>query len=385
MSCDTDITQAAIVIRDQSGTPFYLFSEKMLHEDLNAIQEAVHAWLPRSSVAYSVKTNPLPQVVQFYVDAGLALEVSAAQELENVVPMSAKSVLFDGIAKPPWSVEKAIAIGATVVIDGWEQLRLVTGMARHRSGVVRVGIRLSTSSITGEVDRFGFTTRGCDIGKVSDQIQSAGNVEVELLQIHFGTNQKNPELYRNGAAFLARVAEAFGENGIEIKLLDVGGGFPNAAAGVPFELYGECIAEGLRASGRSASAPMIVESGRGLVERAGHLAASVVDIRRETHGKPHVVLDGGTNLAMGQHLVGPRSFIVGKAGGKSRATYEIAGPLCIQDDVFSNDVTLPELVIGDLVLIENVGAYDMSTAYLFGASLPPVFCLRVSGELERWR
>ena len=49
----------------------------------------------------------------------------------------------------------------------------------------------------------------------------------------------------------------------------------------------------------------------------------------------------------------------------------LAGPTCDSIDIIARGEQLPELDIGDLVYVENIGAYSLACATRFNGLLPP--------------
>ena len=168
--------------------------------------------------------------------------------------------------------------------------------------------------------------------------------------------------------------------GIEVRVLDLGGGF-----GCPFARPGERPTyPGLRAKveaglderfpGWRDGAPQVLfESGRHLVGDAGTLLTTVSDVKtsRETR---FAVLDSGIHHLGGLSGIGrllPLSAVPTLVGGDDTSAGErvptrLVGPLCTPADTLGRGAPeLPPLQAGDVLAVPNVGAYG-ATASLLG-------------------
>jgi diaminopimelate decarboxylase len=107
-----------------------------------------------------------------------------------------------------------------------------------------------------------------------------------------------------------------------------------------------------------------LELGRFLVAEAGIFITRVVDIK-ESHGTTYVILDGGMNAFFRPKFTGQRHRVrvLGK-NGTATQTVKLTGNTCTPLDVFYEEVELPALVVGDLLIFENAGAYGYSMSLL---------------------
>jgi diaminopimelate decarboxylase len=167
-----------------------------------------------------------------------------------------------------------------------------------------------------------------------------------------------------------------------LRYLNLGGGF-----GIPY-FEGEAPLDLARVSGaldallgRHAAAlegtELVLELGRYLVGEAGYYVTRVVDLKtsRERH---YAVVDGGMNhhLAnsgnLGQVLRRNYPVVVGnKVGVAAGPRVTVTGPLCTPLDMVADDVALPPLAIGDLVVVLQSGAYGNSASPHGFLSRPP--------------
>jgi len=212
----------------------------------------------------------------------------------------------------------------------------------------------------------------------ADELSLAG------VQLHVGSQIRGVEPYEVAAReLLGFAAEIREETGVEIDVLDLGGGFP-----VPYdeavpdtEGLVAAMADAVRtaATDHDRSEPeLFVEPGRRLVGNAGTLLAEV-SVLKETPHSTFAVLDAGTN-AVSSHWPYP---IYAVSDAEATTEYDVAGPLCYTGDVIQEGVALPELERGDVLAIDRIGAYSLGSASHTNAEpKPPVALVRESAEVE---
>ena len=160
--------------------------------------------------------------------------------------------------------------------------------------------------------------------------------------------------------------QAAKENGIELNVLDIGGGFPvdyeKAEATNIFEFCAP-IREALKQI--PADIKIIAEPGRFLSAPAMINICTVVG-KAERFEKPWYYLDDGVYCSYsGQifdHVIYPK-FTPYVDGPKQESV--LAGPTCDSIDIIAENIELPELDLGDIVVGKMMGAYTISTATEF--------------------
>jgi carboxynorspermidine decarboxylase len=124
------------------------------------------------------------------------------------------------------------------------------------------------------------------------------------------------------------------------------------------------------------------EPGRGIVNHAGFLVASVIDIF-DSSGKTVAMLDTTVN-----HL--PEVFeyqfkpAVLQESATGKYSYCLAGASCLSGDLFGDYHFDKELQINSRIIFANVGAYMMVKANMFnGINLPAIYALGRTGEIKQ--
>jgi ornithine decarboxylase len=184
------------------------------------------------------------------------------------------------------------------------------------------------------------------------------------VSFHVGSQQTDLKAWNRALRDAAAVFRAASERGMQLQMLNLGGGFPTRyLKDVPSsEDYGRVIFRGLSRHFGNRIPETIIEPGRGMVGDAGVLKAEVVLVSKKSRNDKvrWVYLDVGKfgglaetmDEAIRYPIVTPRDGATGPC--------VIAGPTCDSMDVLYEKAPydLPlSLTIGDEVLIEGAGAY----------------------------
>lgn len=353
----------AAELAERFGSPLYVIDARRA---ARAAREFRGAWGPDVAVAYSLKCNPLLGVVRTMHAEGCLAEAASGFEyrIARRAGVPGDEIVFNGPLKRADELRRALIEGATIVLDGPEQVRACARLAGIAGETARVGLRLTPPDRRGS-DRFGLPDR---MVPVAARMLARAGLPVTGLHVHLGAYQLGPlppsgppihsvtvqyplpvERFARAAAHLRDTAERLGG----IEWLDLGGGWPAAPGLAPY-------VDAVRAAVGARGPRLLVEPGRALVRDAGWLLARVVERR----GSGAVVLDVGVTQVpcvmwkrSPVHPVAPRT-------GAIRDT-DLFGPLCLQHDAVAREVPLPPLAVGDLVWIGQAGAYGIAQASPF--------------------
>ncbi|WP_135830253.1 diaminopimelate decarboxylase [Halorussus halobius] len=380
----------------QFGTPLYVFWEADLRRNYREVRSALDDHYPDSTVHFAVKANYNLGVLSVLRDEGCHAEAYARCELSatQAAGFDPENVLLTGMNRPLEDVERALSLGVEYfLVDNETELANIREAADRTDSGPKVLIRGNPAMEVPTHPEVATATReskfGLDIESgralsVARDAVDAENLTLAGVQLHVGSQIRGVEPYEVAAReMLAFAAEVRDETGVEIDVLDLGGGFP-----VPYdedvpdtEAIVAAMADAVRAAAtdHDLSEPeLFVEPGRRLVGNAGTLLAEV-GVVKETPHSTFAVLDAGTN-AVSSYWPYP---IYAASSGESTATYDVAGPLCYTGDVIQEGVSLPELDPGDVLAVDRIGAYSLGSASHTNAEpKPPVVLVRESGDVD---
>ncbi|MBW8036245.1 MAG: diaminopimelate decarboxylase [Planctomycetes bacterium] len=381
---DGELTVEGIKVSDiveEYGTPFYLYCPAIFREKLRRLQKALKGF----KIYYSVKANPNPEVIRFFVDQGCGLEIASAGELYAALSCGCRpvNIIFAGPGKTESEIIAAVEsqIGE-IHVESVAEIERVAAVARQRNLQMSVSLRINPgqNAQAGAVQMGGKPSAfGIEEGQLAQavkKVMGCENLILKGLHIYVGTQILDDkallEMYRYAFDLAGSIADLSGQ---PIETIDFGGGL-----GVPYfehetELDIESFGNNLRGvinENRSnhalSKASLVIEPGRYLTAEGGLYVAGVVD-RKSSFGLDYVILDGGMNhhLAASGNLgqIIKRNYPLAVANRISQEcirSVNIAGPLCTPIDTLGRNVLLPEIEAGDVIAFFMSGAYGLSSS-----------------------
>ena len=385
------------------GTPVFVYDASILDQKWNLLRRT---FPPEFAISYSVKANPNPAIVRFFLSKGSGLEIASGGELH--VALAAGSppgkILFAGPGKTGIELEFALTRGVGEIhAESGLEIERISALSRKLGLRGPVAIRVNPSEeaqggamrMGGKPAPFGIDEEQIDA--VIERILSDPCLEFRGIHLFTGTQILNPTVlirqYRKGIEIAVNVAEKFKQ---PIRTLDFGGGL-----GIPYfvnekELDMEVLRDQLsalmsevRKEPLFSGTRFMLEPGRYLVGEAGIYVTRITDVKI-SRGKKYIIVDGGMNhhLAASGNLgqVIKKNFpiaILSKIGHEHREKVDVVGPLCTPLDVLARDAELPAAEVGDLVCVFQSGAYARTASPLDFLSHPhPAEVLVSNGQIE---
>lgn len=365
-----DLVELAFA-RDE--TPFLAYDLSLVRDRVAAFERAFDG---RVSVRYAAKCNPDARVLETVHAAGAGFEIASAAELALITAAGAEpsAVLYSNPVRPPSHVRAAFEAGVRrYAIDSHEEL---VKLARHAPGVeVFVRMRVDDSSSRFPLSsKFG--TSHDDARRLLLEARRLGLVPVGLT-FHVGSQCTDADAWAHAVRLCGPVMVELAREGVELSLLDLGGGFPAHYDSHDLPDLTDLAGRALEAVDALPYLPaeLVCEPGRALVAEAATLATTVIG-RTERNGRPWVFLDVGAynglmECAQTQGRM-PFPLSTDRASGPLvRCT--VTGPSCDSSDTLLRDAELPaDLEVGDRVYIGSAGAYSLCYAAPFNGFPVPV-------------
>ena len=349
---------------ERHGSPLLVvYREKLLQQ-----LELLRRQLPGVVPYYAIKAFPHEEILRTLADADANFDVASAGEIDMLqkLGISGRRTIHTHPIKKDSEIRAALRGGSTTfVVDNIEELRKLLPY-RQRVGLL---LRVSFRSASAKVDlsrKF-----GCAPEQVIDIVQrsSAMGLPVRGLSFHVGSQSLSPDAH---VSEIHRCAELITDiedvTGRPQNVLDIGGGFPvdYACTGIDYDAYFKPIRDAL-ATSLPDHIDIIAEPGRFLVAPAVTAIASVAGKARRGDYQWYYLDDGVYGSYSGQlfdHAVYPLQIL---NDSTERASSILAGPTCDSIDVIAEDIMLPDLNEGDLVIGHVMGAYTYATATRFNS------------------
>ncbi len=350
-------------IDSMPATPCLVLDLDVVAENYAALRRA----LPAAAIYYAVKANPAPEILRLLAAADSGFDAASLKEIEDCLAAGADParISFGNTVKKPAAIAAAHAQGVPLyAFDSAEELEKI---AAHAPGA-KVYCRIAVKNEGAEwplSKKFGTTA-----ARAQELLLAAPALGLvpHGVSFHVGSQQTGALAYALAIAQAAMIFTDLKARGVELKMLNLGGGFPvRYQRDVPgADEFADVIMAAMVAHFGNDIPDMLIEPGRAMVGNAGIVVAEAILVCQRMPEDPRrwVYLDigrfGGLAETEGEAI---RYRITAGAGPTGPVVR--AGPTCDGVDVMYEQTPyeLPlALHSGGRVLIHDTGAYVTSYA-----------------------
>jgi diaminopimelate decarboxylase len=391
-----------VKLAGEFGTPLYIFDEVTLRRSCAEFRKEFGQRYADTLVIYAAKAfinRPLAKILK---EEGLGLDVVSGGEIniakEADFPMN--KVYFHGNNKLREEIETALRYGiGRIVVDNLYELSLANEVAKKAGVTQDVLLRLTPGIdahthqyiTTGVIDtKFGLPIATGQAEEAVVKAMSASNLRLIGLHVHLGSLIFSIEPYQRAIDIIFQFADEMKrKHEFHFQEFSPGGGFAvqytqdTPAPSIAY--YAQAITDALHSNIKSFGFKpprLVVEPGRAIVGRAGvavYRAGSIKDIPGV---RKYVAIDGGMADNIRPALYGSKyeALIANKANKSDYERVSIVGKFCESGDILVKDEDIPKVVPGDIIAIPVSGAYCLSMASNYNASLKPAIIIVSEGK-----
>lgn len=369
-------------------TPFHLYDEATIRATAQAVNDAF-SWNPGFREFYAVKACPNPAIINILREYDCGLDCATATELELARRMGVDGdhIMFSSNMTPVADYAMARDLGATINFDDSSQVAIYQGAFGNLPEVV--SLRLNPGGdfegSNGLFDRpqdakfgMGFNTAEMCAATLADAGVRAIGLHALLCSNTLGETYY-PRLARLLFEEAVRIHEA---SGLPIAFINLSGGVGIAYRpedGTP-DIH--AIGEGVRQAYEEVIVPsglgdvaIFTELGRYMTGPAGCLVTRALCLKQSYHN--YLGVDACMADLMRPALYGAYHHItvMGEPGaldvptGGPTQAYDVVGGLCENNDRFANGRELPQVHVGDLLVIHDTGAHGYSMGFNYNGKL----------------
>jgi ornithine decarboxylase len=363
-------------------TPFLQLDLGRVRANVDALRAAFSALRP--TLYYAVKANPDQRLLALLRDLGCGFDVASIGEVRTLqaLGVAAPAITFSAPVKIPDHIAEAYARGVTrFAFDSSTEIEKLAELAPGAQVVLRLEVPHEGSCwpLAGK-----FGVPHTDAAALLQEAQDAG-LRAYGLTFHVGSQCLRPESWLDALEICRRVWAAARERGIELRLLNLGGGLPaRYTADVPGAAHIGQLASRAALDAFGPDIEYAFEPGRSLVADAGTLVTSVIG-KAERNGKRWVYVDQSIYAGLLEVIGGWAYTIRTPRDEAPRQAVTLAGPSCDSTDILAESVELPDLEVGDRLELLTAGAYTTSYANYNGLAFPEVVYLADDAENTSWR
>lgn len=376
-----------VALAQKHGTPLYLLDEDRIRSNCRIYKNAMAKYFGTDSLPlYASKAASFKRIYEIMKDEGMGIDLVSPGEIYTAIkagfPM--ENSFFHGNNKTDSDIALAMDNGVGYFMaDNMCELKAVNALAKEKNITQKVIVRLTpgidphtyAAVATGKVDsKFGVAIETQQADEFIKEALGFSNIEIIGYHCHVGSQVFDEEgsVYLDAATImLTFAAEIQKKYGIEMKILNMGGGF-----GVRYtedDPYMDITAniEKLACHIKSEVARLginmprvLMEPGRSIVADAGMTLYSVGTIKEITGYKNYVSIDGGMTDNPRYALYGSKYTVLlaNRINEECTFTADVAGRCCESGDIIQPDVKMPKPQRGDIIAVCTTGAYNYSMA-----------------------
>ncbi|MDD7464158.1 MAG: diaminopimelate decarboxylase [Anaerococcus sp.] len=396
-----------IIKQAQVDDSFYLYSQKEINKRIDDLKK----FFPEVEFIYSMKCNSNPFVTKSIFKRGLGADAASAGEvrLASYLGLKKDQIYYSAPGKSKKDIERSIK-DATIIADSLGELKKIDEICKEMGINEEVGVRINPN--------FSFFTESkspSKFGVDQDQLieflhnNEYENIRIRGIHVHLHSQELNPDrlinYYRNVLKLGQEISKELGTDFLYVNM-GSGIGIDYAREDKPIDLdylskESNKLIKEFKDSYKNTK--VIIETGRFLVGKAGVYVTKVID-KKVSDGKTFVILKNTLNgfirpaierfvgnytqakdaKAWEPLFTGMGSFqykVINKTKEKERVN--LVGNLCTATDLIAEDIEIERLEPGDLLVINNAGAYAAVLTPMQFASLekPVEFFLTEDNKL----
>lgn len=381
-----------------------------------------------SEIIYASKAFCSIPMCQLIRQQGLSIDVSTGGELFIALRsgFEPERIYFHGNNKTLEEIKFALdyKVG-TFIIDNFDELETVNNLAREREMIQKVMLRINPGIEahthkyiqTGAVEsKFGFGLYGGVAYEAVKKAAECENIELIGLHSHIGSQIFNIEVYDKLIGSLTGfISEMKQKENITVDRINIGGGLgikytdEDEPAGI--RDLSEVVYKALKKYTGKYSLEIkkiYIEPGRSIIGNAGTTLYTVGNVKYIPGVKNYISINGGMSDNIRPVLYGAKykawiaskmSYVDSIENGEVNLkinndnhlktenaflNYAIVGKHCESGDIIIEDILLPEVKKGDLIIVGATGAYCYSMSSNYNSQPKSAVCAVENGNCWLW-
>ena len=371
------LTKQEAELLSKAGSPFYIYDEKGIIDNAKEVIKAF-SWNKGFRKFFAVKASPNPDIVDILVKLGCGCDCSSDTELTIAESLEAP-IMFSSNVTPAHEYVHAQKAGAIINLD---DISHIPFLQEHAGIPDTICCRFNPGGDFKVSENCMGTPGDAKYGMTREQIFEAFKQLKDLGVKKFGLHAF---LASNTLAneYYPKLSRVLFELAVELKnQLDVNIAFINLSGGIgvayspeeePNDIW--AISDGVRKVYEEIFAPegmepaIYTELGRYMLAPFGQLVTKVLHLKH-TH-KEYVGCDACAANLMRPAMYGAYHEIIplGKEDQPKDHMYDVTGSLCENNDKFAVDRMLPEIEVGDILVICDAGAHGSAMGYNYNGKL----------------
>ncbi len=318
--------------------------------------------LPGVAFYYAVKSLPFPGILGCLADMGSGFDLASSGEVRRMqaLKISPRRTIYTHPIKHDEDIRTALRFGCTTfVVDNTDELLKFRPYRRRVGLLVRLCFR-SPAAVVDLSRKF-----GCSAAEAGKLLSLAAGLGIHVKGLCFHVGSQCRDAHRQVEAIDAchtLIRQHHATGAAPISMLDIGGGFPIAYDGAEVDLNAYCAPIRDALARLPVHVRVIAEPGRIISGPAMTSITTVIGKARREGLNWYYLDDGVYGAFSGQIYDHMRYPLEVFSDTQKKWPSVLAGPTCDSIDIIAENVDLPEMQIGDLVVGHKMGAYTAASA-----------------------
>lgn len=376
--------QYLISLTEKYGSPLYVYDANVIESQYTRMMNAFSS-VKDVKLNYAVKSNTNLNVLKIIKNLGGGADCVSIQEIKLCLAAGydIKDISYTPNGVSFEEITEAKNLGVKITLDNLSVLEQFGNTFPNAPVSLRINPHIMAGGnakiSVGHID----SKFGISVSQVSEikAVLSKTGTPINGLHMHTGSDIKDPQAFVDAMEVLLSVVEQFDA----IEFVDLGSGFK-----VPYkdgdhetnlEELGKILGDSFNAFSKKygKELKLIFEPGKFLVSQSGKFLAKV-NVIKQTPNITFAGIDSGLN-----HLIRPMMYdayhkinnVSNPNGDKQK--YNVVGYIC-ETDTFASAHDIAKITEGDIISIENAGAYCFSMASNYNSRYRPAEILVYNGN-----
>lgn len=349
-------------------TPFFYIDINKIKENYTELLDSIERTTQKAIIAYSIKANYHPDIIQLLYSLNSYFEVCSKYEYSFLISQGVEPQRI--IVNACSATNDVFTWGdkSLIIIDDLQQLKY--WVESHNQ--CEIGIRVNLDHCTtderfrNKSSRFGINIKE---PVFIDLLKKADTSKIVCLHCHLSGNNRSPSIYTDVLVELIRIADKLSLT--KIKYIDLGGGFRIDSQYYSYNDYVNAIGQVYESFGINFR--IIYELGNALVRNSTEYYTKIISYKN-IEGKKIMIADGTSlQLPRANFVKTGYHFIHDNSLKESFFIRQIFGNTCKESDMIIELEKDEQISIGDILVIENVGAYSINEINTLILGMPNIF------------
>ena len=346
---------------EKHETPFMVLDLSEIDYQYKSLQAA----LPGVKIFYALKSLSHPELLKRLKSLGSYFDLATIGEIDLVESLGIKGghCLHSHPIKKDKEIKRALEFGCNrMVVDNIEEMKKFIPYADQVELIIRVGFR-SKQAVVDLSRKF-----GCALEELPILVKLAKDHGIDVVGLSFHVGSQSLSSMTQANAIRSSIAAMKLMNGVNWKFLDIGGSFPISYQEEVLSISDFCAPVMEALSELPEDIEVFAEPGRFISAPSMIEVVSIVG-KAKRGAKIWYYLDdgvyGGFSGQMYDHAIYPLAPLRPFDPTGEFHSSVLAGPTCDSIDVVAEDIELPEMFIGDVLVSKKMGAYTIVSATEF--------------------